>query len=214
MRKTTRRRRGRPTSTTANLRDRLLDVALEEFANNGIDATPLRAVAKSAGVTPALLNYYFGNREQLLDTLVAERIGPLISSHWPPLEQSETDPHVLIGGFVMRVADTVRANPWLPKLWAREVFSNHGLLRQRLLDSIIGALAPRIVWAIADAQRNGQLNPNLDPRLVLVSLIGLTLFPLATQPMWRNLLDANDIDTDTIVRHTLALIENGLEIPK
>jgi hypothetical protein len=62
----------------------------------------------------------------------------------------------------------------------------------------------------ADAKAEGALNPGLDPRLTVVSLIGLTLFPLAAQSIWRRLLDAGDIDTQTLIDHTLALLGSGL----
>jgi hypothetical protein len=46
-----------------------------------------------------------------------------------------------------------------------------------------------------------------------VSLIGLTIFPLAAQPIWRRLLDADDIDNETLINHTLALLSSGLGAP-
>jgi hypothetical protein len=44
----------------------------------------------------------------------------------------------------------------------------------------------------------------------MVSLIGLTLLPLATTHIWRNLPGADDIDTETLVRHVTALLTHGL----
>jgi len=40
-------------------------------------------------------------------------------------------------------------------------------------------------------------------------LIGLTLFPLAAEPIWRRVFDARDIDYSTLERHTLALLDFG-----
>jgi AcrR family transcriptional regulator len=41
--------------------------ARASFAENGWAGTTMRAVAKSAGVDPALVHYYFDSKEQLLD---------------------------------------------------------------------------------------------------------------------------------------------------
>ena len=51
--------------------------------------------------------------------------------------------------------------------------------------------------------------------LLMISLVGLTLFPIAGAPIWRRLFaDAgfgtDDLDLDTLRRHTLALLDGGL----
>ena len=53
---------------------------------------------------------------------------------------------------------------------------------------------------------------SLEPRLLMVSLIGLTVFPLAAQPIWRAIYPAEDITADVLRRHVLALLLRGLEL--
>jgi len=65
-----------------------------------------------------------------------------------------------------------------------------------------------------EAQQRGQLNFNLDPRLLMVSLMRLTFFPLAGPPIWRALFGASDIDFDDLRRHTLMWPDRGLELGK
>ena len=62
----------------------------------------------------------------------------------------------------------------------------------------------------AEAQRQGQLNPALDPRLLVVSIIGLTLFPAAGAPIWRQIFQA-DLSMDDLANHALALLGHGME---
>src|SRR3546814_19733409 len=50
------------------------------FVRQGIAATSLRAIASEAGVTPALLHYYFGDKAQLVDALVEERMLPAFAA--------------------------------------------------------------------------------------------------------------------------------------
>jgi hypothetical protein len=47
----------------------------------------------------------------------------------------------------------------------------------------------------------------------VVSLIGLTLFPLAAEPIWRRVFDAADIDYARLESHTLALLDHGFGGP-
>ncbi|MFC5487884.1 TetR/AcrR family transcriptional regulator [Dokdonella soli] len=203
---------GRPPNARGDQRERLLDVAIKLFAKQGIAATPLNAIARQARVTPALLHYYFGTREQLLDALLEERFVPLLGTLRVGLLTHADDPVRQIGDFVRGLLDVLTANPWVPPLWLREVLSEGGLLRDRLIGRVAKPLAPLISQAIAQAQARGAINRDLDPRLLVVSLIGLTMFPLAARSIWTRIFDADDIGPEDLARHTLALLERGLEI--
>lgn len=204
------RQPGRPANSRGDQRDRLLDAALALFSRQGIAQTPLSAVARRARVTPALVHYYFGTRDKLLDALMDERIAPLVGGLALRLAEVGPDPAGLVRAFVATIIRVLSENPWLPPLWVREVLSEGGALRERLLTRIAPQIAPQLARRFAEAKRRGLLNPGLDPRLTVVSLIGLTIFPLAAQTIWRRLLDADDIDTDALIAHTLALLDGGL----
>src|SRR5450756_543408 len=51
----------------------ILDAALRVFAARGYGATRLEDVAAAAGVTKGTIYYYFKNKEDILDRLVASR---------------------------------------------------------------------------------------------------------------------------------------------
>ncbi|MDN5781912.1 MAG: TetR family transcriptional regulator, partial [Luteimonas sp.] len=59
-----------------DVRGALLDAAIACFTAKGIAATSLREIATQAHVTPALLHYYFGDKAQLVEALVEERMLP------------------------------------------------------------------------------------------------------------------------------------------
>lgn len=58
-------------------RERLLDVAERLFAEHGIAETSVRAITSEAGVNVAAINYYFGSREELVQTVIARRLAPV-----------------------------------------------------------------------------------------------------------------------------------------
>ncbi len=203
------RRPGRPPADATSLRERLLDAAVACFTTDGIAAASLRSIAVAAGVTPAMVNYYFGSKQRLLDAFVAERLLPLIAELGGGIRAAGDDPRALVAAFVRGLHAAVRRSPWLPALWLREVISENGALRE-VLFSQISKHVPRVLAArFAALQKEGALAAGLEPRLLVVSLVGLTLFPLAAEPIWRRVLDAPDIDYATLERHTLALLDHG-----
>ena len=208
----TRRSRGRPGADAPDLRPRLLDAALACYAARGIAATSLRDIARHAGVTPALLHYYFGDRGQLVDAVVAERLLPAIAPLRESVQRAGGDVAALVAAFVNGMAGVIERHPWLPAVWVREVVSEGGALRDLLVERIGPSIAHLMAARFAAAQARGELNPALDPRLLMVSLIGLTLFPAAGAPIWRRLFAADDLGVDDLRRHALALLDTGLEL--
>src|SRR3546814_136231 len=188
VRGTTRRAPGRPVGKPADQRERLLDAAIACFVRQGIAATSLRAIASEAGVTPALLHYYFGDKAQLVDALVEERMLPAFAAVRGRVAAAGDDIADTVAAFVCGLTEVMKAHPWWPQLWVREVLCEGGALR----DLLVTRIAPQITRTIADrfaaGQARGEMNADLDPRLLMTSLIGLTLLPAAGAPIWRPLL--------------------------
>jgi len=204
------RRPGRPRAEQANQRERLLDAAVSAFAAEGVAATSLRSIALSAGVTPALVNYYFGSKELLLDAFIAERVTPAVQVLRGSLLEAGEDPRALLAAFVRGIHDVVERFPWWPSLWVREVLNEKGALRDILHKVIAPQVTQLLARTLVDAQKRGAISADLDPRLLVVSLVGLTMFPLAAEHIWRRIFPAGDIDRAALLRHTLALLDHGL----
>ncbi|QET02824.1 TetR/AcrR family transcriptional regulator [Cupriavidus pauculus] len=214
---------GRPTAAAAgdgdaggSPRERLLDAATLLFSRHGVAGTPIKAIAAEAGVTPALVHYYFRDRDQLLDAVVDERLQPLVEQVFPNMppvaEPGAPAPDIvaMMTGLAAQLIRVASATPWLPGLWIREIVGAEGQLRERVVQRIALRRGALVTGLLAAARERGDLNPGLEPPLVMVSLIGLTLLPLATTHIWRGLPGADAIDTETLVRHVGALLARGL----
>jgi AcrR family transcriptional regulator len=71
-----RKRPGRPPGTS-DTRGRILKCARNLFARNGFDKTSIRAIAKDAGVDPALVHHYFGTKTELFAAAIDIPIDPM-----------------------------------------------------------------------------------------------------------------------------------------
>ena len=203
---------GRPGADQIDQRERLLDAALACFVRQGIAATSLRDIAGEAGVTPALVHYYFGDKPQLQQAVVGERLLPVVAQMRAPVMQAgDGDVAALVAGFARGIGGVVAQHPWLPTLWVREILCEGGVLRERLMDRVAPLVPLLLAQRFAAAQARGALNPELDPRLLVVSLIGLTLLPYAAAPIWRGVFANPQIGDDALINHTLALLKGGME---
>lgn len=205
------RKPGRPPADGIDQRERLLDAALSSFATQGIAATSLRSLARENGITPAMLNYYFGSRDRLVEAVVAERLLPVMAELRDRLAlDSGSASRDLIRDFVVTMYGLIECNPWLPALWVREVLPDSGQLRGTFIERIGPELPRPLARRFAAARDEGRLPPGIEPRLLVVSLIGLIMVPFASAPMWRRVFSADDIDAGRMLEHTLTLLGEGV----
>src|SRR5436190_22918560 len=59
--------------TTSIARENIINAAEELFAEHGFDNTSVRQLALKAKVNVAMISYYFGSKEKLLETLIEDR---------------------------------------------------------------------------------------------------------------------------------------------
>jgi AcrR family transcriptional regulator len=206
------RRPGRPTGSAhaADQRGRLLDIALALFARQGIAETTLAAIAREAGVTPAMVHYYFKTRDQLLDVLIEERFLPVRTSIEGVFQTHPNDPVAAFTLLVKRLMDITSDYPWFAPLWLREVISENPLLKQRVQKRMGPAHQKSLYQCIERWQAEGRLNANLEPSLVFITLVGLTILPLTAAKAWRDDPVRSQLSAEAIAQHAITLLLQGV----
>jgi len=83
-------------------------------------------------------------------------------------------------------------------------------LKQRMHTRFGDANQRVLLSRIVKWQEDGRLNADLEPSLVFLSLLGLTILPLATSKEWRNDPVRRQITAQDIARHAVALLVHGV----
>lgn len=198
------------------MRERLLDAATELAAEQGFETCGLREIAARAAVSPAMIAYYFRDRDGLGEALyqrvferAAQRVLSLVDAKGLGRDAG-------VDQLVELYVATFTADPWLPKLIASE-FLAHGAspLRSRLCrDLARGPLVRMIRW-LEDEQAQGRLRSDVDARWLAISIAGLCAFPFLIVPIVGPELGLT-LDrsfADTLVAHTRHILAHGLRAP-
>lgn len=191
-------------------RDRLMDAAADLIAERGAAATSFALIAQRAGLTPAMMHYYFRNRDHLLDAVVEERLAPLVASIWNPIDPDATAAEML-RGVVDRMLEGISRMPWVPSTWMREVLNEGGQLRSRVVRCIPFDKVRTVTEAIAREQHNHQANQDLDPVLMVFSTLGLVMMHMSTIRFFAGVFHREAPDKEAIRRHISALLLYGLQ---
>lgn len=205
---------GRPAGMDpAQLREKILDSAISVWVKQGISASSLRDVAKFAQVSPALINYHFGDKEGLIDAFVLQRLLPeLERMHLQLTAVSDGSVLELARAFLTAKFELAERLPYLPQLWIREVVSESGLLRERVVRRLGPLIPMKMAERFALAKAQLRLSTGVDPALLVVSLIGLSFFAMAAKPVWQNFFPAQTANaSQRLLDHAMALLTHGIE---
>jgi AcrR family transcriptional regulator len=205
------RRPGRPRGKTAGAdnREQLMDLALALFARQGIARVSLNAIAKEAGVTPAMLHYYFNSREALIDQILEERFMPLRNRISTAFTEHPDDPVTALTIMVRILAELAEQNAWFAPLWMQEMIGEIPVLRQHMHARIGEEKQHKLLSTVVRWQESGKLNRELSPELLITTLISLVLVPFSRLRTDERL---KSVSPDVIVRHALAMMGQGIGV--
>jgi len=159
-----------------------------------------------------MVHYHFKDRDQLLDAVVGERLGPLISHVWDPVTAGD-DPAEMLTGIVERLLQQIERAPWIPSTWMREILTEDGLLRSRIVRRLPFEKVKIVAQTVAAAQACGDLNPDLDPFLLVFSTLGTVMVHMATMKVWAQVFQRPPLDRKAMQRHIVGLLRHGLSSP-
>ena len=201
---------GRPKSEVeSQAREQLLTAALVEFAENGIAGTRDAAVARRAGLSPAMVPYYFKSREEMLDVLFEQHVAPLIQGLWELDAEDWESCLGVLEKIAHNLVATAEQHPWLPHLWLREVLNENGRLRERVLRILPSLPFDRFHAQVRREQSEGKIAAEVVPGLVFVAAVSLTMMPLAIG-LWRKLPDNQQVNNQQLEQHVVTLLRGGL----
>ena len=209
-----RRQPGRPPADAQpDARDKLLDAASRLFAERGAGEVSLRSVAAEAGVTPAMVHYYFGGKEGLYDAMLERTFGKVIE-RVRALAGRKADPTLpgdRLRAVLEVIVSTFAADPWVPTLVVREVLCEGGRFRERFIEAYASQLAELLPGLFRQEIEGGHFRSDLDPRLAFLSFMGMTLMPFVARPVAERVLglDYDEEFMRDFAAHTSRLFVDG-----
>jgi AcrR family transcriptional regulator len=205
-----RRGRGRPSAENAeDVRKKLLDAARELFPRYGYRGVSSRQIGAAAGVNFAMIRYYFGGKPGLYREMLQGVMQPArktldaMSEPHPPQQLT----HVL-----ENITRSWAANPWVAGFVVREVLAPDGPMRAMFLREFPERLAPVVERMVAGEIAAGKLRADLDPRMLVLSIVSLAVFPFLTLPLTTRVFGVrNDEEfVGRFLRHTADLLARGV----
>lgn len=179
------RPKGRPETNETVGREALLDAAIEELRVSTPETLTLVAVAARAGVHPALIRYYFGNKDKMLREVVRRLVDDMQEAARATMESDapiEAKLRDRIGTLIQQIQD----NPHFHRLILDKIYSQGKDDKGEDPLGVIASRGMRLTVALLHDQPSQPLR-RIDPRFLHVALIGLSEFFVSAAPLLREL---------------------------
>ncbi|MDZ7828950.1 MAG: TetR/AcrR family transcriptional regulator [Halofilum sp. (in: g-proteobacteria)] len=201
---------GRPAGPSRDVRSDLVATSRRLFAERGFEAVSLRAIGEAAGVTPAMVRYYFGDKLGLYEAAVEAAIEPVFARL--AAAQSETGVAGIVSGLTEAYAEVAARDPWVLPLILREVLLPGGQLRERFIERFARRIQPAIMVALESARERGELAEDIDPDAAALSLVSLAVFPHLARPVVREVfgIDPSGADGERILEQMRRIYLGGV----
>lgn len=180
---------------------RILDAALHEFMLKGYAGARTSSIAEEAGVTHAMLHYYFRTKDNLFDTIIEDKISTLRDIMLTSFSDSSLPLFDTIRKAVENHYDFISMNPDLPRFMLNEVLS-----RPERIPLVIAQLkdqTPHVVRSlqnrINDYASQG-LCRRVDAGMLMLDIVSLNIFPFTARTMVNMLLGGIMEDSMTFNR--------------
>lgn len=193
-------------------RARILAAATEVFATIGFAGARVDDIAERAGINKAMLYYHVGDKERLYTTVLTDTVERAYASLQAATEQADT-PSAKLECLLDTFAEIGSSNPHFVPIMLREIASGGATLPDEMLLRMTKVF--RVVADIlAEGTRKGAFRKT-DPLLTHVTLIGATMFLIASQPIRERLAKVAGLDhrhsLQELADHTYNLMLHGLE---
>lgn len=166
----------------------IISHAMQLFADKGFEATSIRDLAKVADVNVAMVNYYFGSKEKLMEAIIEENAAYMkdrIEELNANTAISEIEKvNALIEDYVNRIV----SNPNFHKLLYKELMTSNRENIHQLLTNTFARNTKNFAKIIENGIKK-KLFKKVDPVLTVASIVGSITQIMMSKNMCNQLME-------------------------
>jgi AcrR family transcriptional regulator len=183
----------------------IIQVAEKLFAETGYDGTSIRDIAKEAQINIAMISYYFGSKDQLLESLIVYRatdvklqLDNLILEDLNPIEKINK----LIAIYVSKIND----NRCIYKILNFEFSSKKRDINLDAFTELKKGNLKSLETLIKEGQQKGIFRKDIIVPLITPTILGTYFHFHMNRPFYESLLELNtEEEYNTYIKTTLTM---------
>ncbi|WP_281239328.1 TetR/AcrR family transcriptional regulator [Flavobacterium praedii] len=183
----------------------IIQVAEKLFAEKGFDGTSIRDIAKEAKINIAMISYYFGSKEQLLESLIIYRATD-IKLQLDNLILEDLNPAEKINKLIELYIYKINGNRCIYKIVHFEFSSQKREINMEAFTELKKGNLKTLEAIIQDGQEKGFFRKDIIVPLITPTILGTYFHFHMNKPFYENLLELNTEEKyNTYIKTTLTM---------
>lgn len=162
----------------------ILKAAEQEFMLRGFDGAKTAAIARAAGVTHAMLHYYFRTKEQLFSRILIDKLNLMGQSVLTAFGNPVLPVLERLKDGISSHFDFLMENPDLPRFIVNEIFSRPE--RYEIMRDSVAKIAEELMCGVQreldQLYVRGEIE-QIDVRTLMLDIVCLNIFPFIAYPV-------------------------------
>ena len=178
---------------TQSKKELILKAAEEVFMANGYEATKTTQIAERAGVTHAMLHYYFQTKENIFRKIYEDKINMLKDPIVALVENKEMELPQRIDTIIETHFEFLKANPTLPHFIISEMNNNPHLIEtmKENIGEVMGKSYKKLQNEIDEYVAQGIINP-ITALDLLLDIVSLNVSAFVMLPIMKSVVSNKD----------------------
>ena len=185
-----------------------MEAAEKLFGEKGFEGSSVRDIAQEANINIAMISYYFGSKEKLLEALFTYRGENTIRKLESMLTNPEQQPLEKVNQLIDYFIDKFYDQQYFHKIMMREQVANQHTAITKLITHFKKNNQQLVKELICDGQKKGVFRKNIDIPIMMATLTGTLSNMVTTQHYYReinNLQSMPEIQFKKLVKKKLSV---------
>lgn len=179
----------------------IMETAEVLFAEKGFNGTSVRDIAEKANVNLAMISYYFGSKDKLLEALFGYRGEIYKLKLESMIENNEMTSLEKMNTLIDHYIDKVMQQQCFSRIMVREQVVNHTGITAQLITQMKKRNQELISKLIHQGQKRGEFKKSIDIPLMMATLVGTANHLIATQHYYREINNLQSMSDEEFQKH-------------
>jgi AcrR family transcriptional regulator len=186
----------------------LLDSAELLFSQKGFDGTSVRDIAEAAGINTAMISYYFGSKEKLMEEIFERKSLNLLENVEKLLKDDSLDPFQKMYGLVDIYIDNILKRKTFHRILLCEQIINQNPSIIQMVEKMKTRNSENVNELIRLGQKKGLFKKNIDIPMLTNTLVGTVSYMLINLEFYKkyhHMETLKDEEFERIVKKKLSV---------
>ena len=179
----------------------IIDIAEKLFSVKGFDGTSVREIAHDAGVNVAMISYYFGSKEKLMEAVFEHKSNKMRLKVETLVQNDSIAPLQKINTLIDDYVDKFIEQKNLHIIMMREQLTENSTMVADMILELKKRNLDSVKLLIHDGQKKGVFKKNIDVSLMMATMIGTVSQMILSQRYYKQVNNLEEMPEQEFKTH-------------